>query len=136
MTAVHEWWPHLIALAASGVTMCVLYYYGRRSRDAEVARLGAALTGEQELRKGTLLVCRALDTDRRHLQAAVRERSQYLRACPTCRKRAAVRRYVQPGLPPVVRPATPEETAGVVDYAERWLRMQRERRQPGGGQLV
>ena len=136
MTAVHEWWPHLIALAASGVTMCVLYYWGRRSRDADVARLSAALACERELRQGTLLICRALETDKRHLQAAVRELTTHIRACRACRKRAARQRPVRPGPSPGGGPATPEETAGMVDYAERWLAKQRERRQSGGGQLV
>ena len=127
---------HVLALAACGLAVYVLYTWGRRSRDAEVERLSAALACERELRQGTLMICRSLDTDRRHLQAAVRELSQYLRACSTCRKHAALQRSVRPELPPAIRPATPEETAGMVDYAERWLAKQRERRQQGGGQLA
>ena len=124
----------LLALAASGAAVYVLYTWGRRSRDAESARLSAALACERELRQGTLLICRALETDKRHLQAAVRELTTHIRACRACRKRAARQRPVRPGPSPGGGPATPEETAGMVDYAERWLRQQREQRQqPGGG---
>ena len=107
-----------------------------RRRAAESARLSAALACERELRQGTLLICRALETDRRHLQAAVRELTTHIHACPACRKRAARQRPVRPGPSPGGGPATADETAGIVDYAEHWLAKQRERRQPGGGQLA